>query len=237
MDNLLLIGNSDWVINDFISIHPPTLKEIRDIGEKKYFVGVHSLCATPSDYKVQLFDEHNLDWEEISDYEFFLMNRRNIDAEVSKLLLCGVSVGSLLHARRIDTDEDVLCSADGNVVIDEAIYWQFVSAIRELHRIEHRKDIAGNATTKAFMLKKERRQLERRKEDGFKSLITPALSALVNSAGFKYDYTTVFDLTIFQFTDALQAIRKEKAHTSLMRGIYAGTVDTKKLSLDALQWP
>jgi hypothetical protein len=48
IDELLLYFGDDYVINDQIRIHQPTIGEIV-AGEREYFSMVHTLTAIPSD--------------------------------------------------------------------------------------------------------------------------------------------------------------------------------------------
>ena len=54
-----------------IKIRMPTIREIMEFGEKKYFSIVYIFASTSSDYKAQL-DDAGLRWEDVSDYDMFL---------------------------------------------------------------------------------------------------------------------------------------------------------------------
>lgn len=49
VDSLFIYFGDDYVVNEHIKIHQPTIGEVADYGEAKYFSMVHSLCAIPSD--------------------------------------------------------------------------------------------------------------------------------------------------------------------------------------------
>jgi hypothetical protein len=46
----------------------------------------------------------------------------------------------------------------------------------------------------------------------------------------------VFDLTIFQFHDALNRLEQVDHYLFTIQGIYAGNVDGKKVNLSHLHW-
>ena len=48
-DSLFLYFGDDYIVNEQISAHQPTIGEIVDYGEGQYFSMVHSLTAIPSD--------------------------------------------------------------------------------------------------------------------------------------------------------------------------------------------
>ncbi len=87
IDELKLLKGDDFVIADKIKIHHPTLREICDMGEQRYYASVSTICATPSDYKAILYDEFEVDWEELGEYEFFLMLFSSLKYDDTKLLL------------------------------------------------------------------------------------------------------------------------------------------------------
>lgn len=49
IDELMLYFGDDFVINDKIKIHQPTINEIVEYGEQKYFSMLHTITAIPSD--------------------------------------------------------------------------------------------------------------------------------------------------------------------------------------------
>ena len=70
-DRILWEG-TDLKINKDITIHHPTLGEVLDYGEEKYFGLVSTICAVPQDCKYPLF-EMGIDYETISEFDFFSM--------------------------------------------------------------------------------------------------------------------------------------------------------------------
>ena len=52
--NLLKV--SDYKVNDNIAVHVPTVDEIFDFGDQKYYNIVQTLIATPFDLMVELDD-------------------------------------------------------------------------------------------------------------------------------------------------------------------------------------
>ena len=56
-----------YEINDKISVHVPTVNEIFDFGDQKYYSIVQTLIATPFDLMVEL-DDIGIDYESITNY-------------------------------------------------------------------------------------------------------------------------------------------------------------------------
>ena len=71
VDDLKIYRGSDIRINDKIIITQPTIDQIIEFGEKRYFYAVHTLTGVGADFKWQLLDYFNKDYTEIEDFELF----------------------------------------------------------------------------------------------------------------------------------------------------------------------
>ena len=83
-------GDSLW-INDHIIVRQPTLAEIADFGEERYFTTISALCGTPSDYMVAL-DDLGINFEDITEFQMFIMISKQILQEDTKILLGDLSL-------------------------------------------------------------------------------------------------------------------------------------------------
>lgn len=72
MTDLQIYRGDSLTLNQFITVRQPTLGDIADFGEEKYFSVIHALCGTPTDYMVAL-DDLGLNYEEITDFQMFVM--------------------------------------------------------------------------------------------------------------------------------------------------------------------
>lgn len=236
IDELQLFRGRDYKLNEYITLHQPTLNEICDYGEEKYFNMVSTLIATPSDYKVQLLDNLNMDYEQISEFDFFIMMSRNLSEKETGILIKGIDLTKFEPAFNEQTQKTVLYDIELDVVIDEVLYIQIVDYIRKIHNFTKKTDKAGNEHTKKYLLEKERRQLKRRKNQKFKSMLVPLVSAMTNCEQFKYNHDTVWDLHIYTFNDCVQRIQKIKNYNQVMQGYYTGNIDISKISQSELNW-
>lgn len=71
-DELSIYRGKDIVITPKITVMQPTLSQIEEFGEKRYFSAVHTLCAVGADLKWQLNDYYNVDYTKIEDYDLFI---------------------------------------------------------------------------------------------------------------------------------------------------------------------
>lgn len=71
IDELKIYRGSDMPITDKIVVIQPTLDQIIEFGEKKYFQTVHCLTGVGADFKWQLWDYFGIDYTTIDDFELF----------------------------------------------------------------------------------------------------------------------------------------------------------------------
>src|SRR5574344_3020287 len=70
IDELALYFGDDYHINQNITIHQPTVGEIVQFGEQRYWGVVTTLVCIPSDMISRLW-EQGIDWEEVEEFELF----------------------------------------------------------------------------------------------------------------------------------------------------------------------
>ena len=71
IDELKIYRGSDIPITDKIIVTQPTLDQIIEFGEKRYFSSVHCLTGVGADFKWQLWDYFQIDYTTIDDFELF----------------------------------------------------------------------------------------------------------------------------------------------------------------------
>ena len=72
VDELKVYRGADIQITPKITVTQPTLGQIEEFGERRYFNAVQTLTAVPADFKWQLWDYANQDYTELEDYDFFV---------------------------------------------------------------------------------------------------------------------------------------------------------------------
>ena len=91
VDDLKIYRGSDIRITDKIIVAQPTIDQIIEFGEKRYFSTVHTLTGVGADFKWQLWDYFDIDYTKIDDFELFkkmicplLSSKRKIYEEFKK---------------------------------------------------------------------------------------------------------------------------------------------------------
>lgn len=71
VDDLKIYRGSDIRITDKIIVTQPTIDQIIEFGEKRYFQTVHCLTGVGADFKWQLLDYFDRDYTTVDDFELF----------------------------------------------------------------------------------------------------------------------------------------------------------------------
>lgn len=86
IDELEIYAGCDIKITDKIIVTQPSLLQIREFGERRYFNAVHTLTSVGADLKWQLMDYCNIDYTTIDDYDLFIKLIRRMVASQKRLL-------------------------------------------------------------------------------------------------------------------------------------------------------
>ena len=227
VSELMLYFGDDYVINDKIKIHQPTIGEISDYNEASYFSTVHTLTATSSDVKSILWDQmNNLDWTTVSNFEVFMLFSQTLTPDKTSILLGDLDLSKMRPFPNTQNGEIVLADKENGIIIDELIYTRIVTYIRKLHNIKPKNDKAKNKRTKMAMIEADRRDRELNKKTPFKSYLLPLISSVKVRQGYTKDY--VRNMGLYEFFDDLERLQIIHSSDHLMSAVYAGTIDTKK---------
>ena len=231
VSELELYFGDDYVINDNIKIHQPLVGELINC-ERDYFSMVHTLTAIPSDMKSQLWDM-GLDWCELSDYELFLMLMPTLSVDRTKILF-GELDFSKFRPFKNKNEDIVLADKESGIIIDEMIYTRIVSYLRKLHNITPKPEKTKSKTVKKWLIEEDRKKIQTAQNKPFKSYLLPLISSVKVKQGYTRDYVRNMGLReLFDDVARLQIINNAD---HLLQGVYAGTIDMKKIDKKELNW-
>lgn len=233
MTNLLYARSV--VIDDEITLNIPTVGEVIN-SDGLYDNIVSTITATPRDLMVEL-DDLGIDYNDIEEYDLFLMLFQSLKTIDTSILFGGLDLNKYDIAVA-ENEEIVLLNQDTGNYIDKFKYFYICDMICKINYVKRNNKKAGNKAARDYLIQKERRKKKRakRKQKSSENPLNGLIISLVNSAEFKYDYDSVLDLTIYQFNSSLHQIINRVNFDKLMIGVYAGTVDTSKMSQKALNW-
>lgn len=233
--NLLKVN--EYKVNDKISVHVPTVDEIFDFGDQKYYSTVQTLVATPFDLMVEL-DDIGIDYETITDYQLFILMMESIavNEDDTSILFRDLNLKGFQEAVNPQNGEKVLWSKDNDIVIDQMIALEICNAIRKIHFWEAPIGRAGNAEAKRYLIERNRKKKKRLAKKPYKSFLESMIISLVNTEEFPYNYETVMELSVYKLNASWRQIQKKKHWEQTMNGVYFGTVDTTKINLEKINW-
>jgi hypothetical protein len=233
LDTLGLYFGDPYVINENVSVLQPTIGDIAKYGEKNYFSLIHTITAISSDLKSQLWDM-GLDWEEVEDFQLFMMLAPTLNVESTRIILGDVDLSKLRPYKNNQNGQIVLADKETGLIIDMLIYERIVNYLRKVHGLKKKVEHAGNKYTKKILIDEDRMRIEANKNKLYKSFLTPLISSVKCRMGYTKDY--VRNMQVFEFFDDVQRLNVINNADALLRGMYSGMIDTKKINKQELNW-
>lgn len=262
-DELKMYFGEPYWVTDKICITCPTIGDIIEFGDIKFYSIISTLCANTTSFRLKLWDM-GIDWTKISDYELFIWLRKGFTAKDTSLILGDLNLSwfepfvkqdknedekevILIYIPRDENGEPVkvdLYNSDDLIIIDELVYLKIVDYLRKMFDIHPKveRNIKGK-TTKQWIIDEERinlaneEKLNKGKPKKNKSFLYPLISAMVNHPGFKYKKNELKEICITEFMDSVKRLQTYESVRALMSGMYSGMLDTKKLDMNKeLNW-
>lgn len=235
IDSLTALTGEAYKITPKIEVRNPTLREIYHYGEQQYFGLTQTICATPADRKVEIWDAMGTYWDKIDEYELFVSTFRAIQQHDTKILFGDLDVASFQPMPSKDLKDFVLVNRDG-AVIDRAVYKLLTDYLRHIHQFKKNVVKPYDDYTRDIMIEADRDDREDAANKPFKSMLKPLVSSAINLPGSQFQWATVWDAPIGVFMDGIMRMQKRDHYYFTMIGIYSGCVDMKKINKKELEW-
>ena len=238
-DELKIYRGEDYVISNHIKIHQPTLDEICNYGEREYYSMVYNLTATPQSMKVQLWDM-GVDYTTITPFELFYNILYKAYSQGKTSIIFGDLDFTKFQVMQRKDDESILLYQvidNQPVIIDEFTYNVIMDYLRQVHIIHKDEKMPANNTTKMILIEDDREEYEKNKNKEYHSQLKNMVSAMINSEGFKYNHSEVWNMKINAFMDSVKRISKIKNADLLLQSGYSGFgVNLKEVSNKQIDW-
>lgn len=234
-DEAKMYFGEDYQVNDYITLHTPTVGEIIDFGERNYYSMASTITSIPSDMKSILFDM-GIDYEEISDFELFYILTRDMTPDKTSILLGDLDLSSMEMYKDENNGKLYLVEESTGRVIDELAYLKIVGFIRKLHGFKPKVEKAANKTTKRILIELDRTKRKESQDKPYTSQLIPLVSAMMRYPGFKYKSYELKQCSIYEFMDTVQGAQIYVSSTALLTGSYSGMIDTSKISKKEFNW-
>lgn len=233
----ILRGDS-IVVNEKITLRQPTINEIIDFDEGKFFGIFYSMCSSAYD-RPSMFADMGIDFMTVSDWQYFLSVVQVMDKESTKLIFGDFDFSEFALMKRTNPDDTldyVLYRESDGYVFDEKVYHEVIPYVREMVNFHHTGKKAANKSTAKLLIMDDRRERERNKNKEPESMLDGILLSLVNTEEFSYTYKTVYELTIYQLMKSFTQICGKKLAIARMQGSMSGFVDTSGVDPKEFDW-
>ena len=238
-DELKIYRVEDFVVSKHIVLHQATLNEICDYGERDYYSMIYNFTATPQSLKVQLWDM-GIDYTEITPYQLFYQLLYKMYSQEKTSIIFGDLDFSKFQLMQRKDDGSILLyqEIDGeSVIIDEYTYNIIIDYLCKSHFIERDLKIPMTKSAKMILIEDAREEMEANKNKEYHSTLKNLVSAMINSEGFKYNHSQVWDMKINAFMDSVKRIGKIKNAQLLLQSGYSGFgVNLKEINNKQLDW-
>lgn len=236
----------DYYPVDNIKISQPTIGDIIEYDDNKFYSMVNALCGNPTMFRLQLW-KIGINWNDITDFQLFSMMIKNYKPEDTYLLFGDLNLSWFepFHDSEKDCDVLVYIPRDENgspqnvdennlIIIDEIIYIKLVEYIRFMFNIHPKVERAKNKVTAEAIIWEEemdeKNNKEKHKDDKIqKSILLPMISAALNHPGFKYKKNELKEVGIVEFMDSIQRLQIYESTRALYSGMYSGMCDLSKV--------
>ena len=233
IDDLTVWMGEPYVINDKIKVFQPKIRDILNFGEKDYFTVIQTLCSTSSNLKSQLAD-NGLDWENVEDFQMFMMMAPSLDKEKTYLVLGDIDLSKFKIVQNKQNGEVVLRDADNDIIIDQLIYLHIVEYLRKVHGLTRAYDRTKSKFVHDMAIEMEREEIESNAKKPYKSFLWPLISSV--KARQRYTKQYVLDMQIYELVHEANRLQIIVQSDALLQGSYSGMVDTKKIPKEQFDW-
>lgn len=245
-DELKMYYCEDYRPTEKIIISQPTIGDMIEYGDNKFYNMVNSLCGNPTMFRLQLWNM-GINWNKITDFELFSMMIKSYTPSDTKLLFGDLNLSWFERFHDSKLDADILINiprdSEGNmiqidyedaIIIDEIVYVKIVEYIRYMFNIHPKIEHAKNKATAEAMIWEEEENLKiqqnkKKDTDVQKSMLLPLISSALNHPGFKYKKNELKEVGIFEFMDSIQRLQIYESTKALMGGMYSGMCDLSKV--------
>lgn len=236
-DELQIYRGYDIIVSDKIIIHQPSLDEICRYGEKQYWSMVYTLTSVGADMKFQLHDM-GIDYTTISDFElFYSLLCRSFTEEQTSILFGDLDFSKFELYQKNNSKDVIMHDTENNISIDEYTYLVIADVLRKIHGLKRNDQLPANESTKQILIDDARNEYNLNKNKEYHSQLKNMVSAMINSEGFKYNHSEVWNMKINAFMDSVRRISKIKNADLLLQSGYSGFgVNLKEISNKQLDW-
>ena len=216
-----------------IKITPLKLKEIiDDIGYDDYLQLIKTVCID----KKQIKDISEEDLQKIETFDIFLCDNSLMEMLV-RFFKVFLKYENVFY---IEKNQGILFDYDGCISwVTRENYNKFLKVFREMYKINIPKQEEYNPGNDRA---RELIEAIKRKNEVYANMKAKSetnLASMISGVAWKsnnLNIVDIFNLTVYQLYDAYYRLEIVDNYTNTINGVYAGTVDGKKIDFKQLTW-
>ena len=238
----MYFGN-DYVINDKITIHQPTIQDfINAESESDIYNVITPFTANTTAYRLQLWDL-GIDWNKISNIELFSILIKTIKSKHSKIIFGDLDFSEFNLYEKIVDNEKVLTlySPSQDLEINQTTMNKMCRYIQYMfNTFPPEEEFTSSKTLKQDLINKDRQnQISRAKEikeNGSEQSLLSMISFYLNHPGCKYKKNELREIGYFEFMYNIKRLQIYESTHALFGGLYSGMCDLSKINKNELNF-
>lgn len=237
-NRLKMYFGDDYIINldglrGTIVIHQPTIGDLAEIGEDKFFQTLSVFINNTTSSRAMLWDA-GIDWNEITDFDLFCITYRTIDPDVSKLIFGDLdwSKFNIYTFENEDKAEIRLLNKEDDIEINEDVYQYIHQYLQSVFQMYPEEELTNDKMLKKWWVDKDKREIGRRaKEQDKKNThsLQSMISSFINHPGTSYKLRELKEVGVCEFYDSIARLRIYEHTTATLKGMFSGFVDGSKI--------
>ena len=230
---LKMYFGEDYVINDKITIHQPSIQDFIDSNsESDIYKVITPFVSNTTAYRLQLWDM-GIDWNKISNLELFSILIKTIDFKYSQLIFGDINFSTFNLYEKQNGDEKALTlySPEMDLEIDEVTMNKMCKYIQFMFSsYPPEEEFTSSKTLKQELINNDKQKLLLRKKegDGGQSLLS-MIAFYLNHPGCKYKKNELREVGYFEFMYNIQRLQIYESTRALFGGMYSGMCDLSKV--------
>ena len=234
--NLLkMYFGEDYVVNDKIIIHQPSIQDFIDVdNESDIYNVITPFVANTTAYRLQLWGM-NIDWNKISNMELFALLLKTENLKYSKLIFGDIDFSTFnMYEKQVDNEKVLtLYSPVLDIEINEETRNKMCKYIQYMfNSFPPEEEFTSSKTLKQDLINKDKQKLIQRskeKSNNSDQSLLSMISFYLNHPGCKYKKNELREVGYFEFMYNIQRLQIYESTRALFGGMYSGMCDLSKI--------
>ena len=220
-------------VRGHVVVKSPTIGDIIEIGEARFYDSLSILVGNTTQYRLILW-KSNIDWCVITDFQMFTMMYKELDKDVVDLLFDNIDFQKFevySRLREDGTEELFLYDEESDTEITEVVYQYFHQYLQTVFNMKPEEEFTKDKHLKEWWIRKDTVELKQKKKKNETSSFSfvPLISTYINHPATKHSLNELREVGVAEFFDSLKRIQLYEHATAVLKGMYSGFVDSKKI--------